>query len=222
MNNQTQQTIQPIENSVLAGFIDRFQQVFDCPVTYTTAADKAQSLKKLLGGKELKYPYAFITPQNLSSNPDSYSSGRLARQGVIIAYNANVAQRVRLLPTNFELEIEFITNKYQSVEQGSVLSYIRRWLFARRGGYLKFNINYGRLSMPISVTVTDSPSIPPRENVTENDSSYKITANVTIHGYVSEPLLGTVGIIQDVVVNGLTILPDGSMPNSQFFAFNKG
>lgn len=198
--------VTPIEDYVFAGFQQRFQQQFDCPVIYTTSSDKTHALSRLLNGKPVTYPYAFMTVQNIGFNRDSYSSNWLARRGLISTVDANnVATRVRLMPANFDLEIEYVTNKFQSGDQGSALAFVRRWMFASRAGYLKFNVKYGSITLGISATLSDQPPIPLRENATENETSFKITTNVTLHGYVSEPVLGGVGIVSDVIANGVNL-----------------
>lgn len=189
-------------------------------VIFTTATDKAQVLAKMFENKTVSYPYAFLTVQSMGSNPESRSTNMMARQGVVALVDDGSAERVRLMPCNFEIEVEFITNKFQGIEQGAVLSYIRRWLFARRAGYLKFNISYGRLALGIGVTLNDTPAIPLRDNVVETESIYKVVSTLTVHGYISEPITGTVGVIQDLQINGQSLNLDGSVPGAQFFAFN--
>ncbi len=212
--------VPPVEDFVFEGLSKRVQQVFDCPCMYTTANDKTAVLKRISEGRDLQYPYIFMTIQTLSSNPDSYNAHFLARKGIVIAVGETQSQSVRLLPANFEIELEFVTNKFKGLEQGSVLAYSRRWLFARRLGYLKFNVKYGRLVLPISLTMGDAITVPLLDNKVEAETAYKVTANLTVHGYVSEPELSTQGVLQEVVVNGVLMNPDGSVPDSQFFSFN--
>lgn len=214
--------IQPIEDFVFEGLGNRIQQVFGCRCIYTTANDKTQVLARLSEGKKVEYPYIFMTLQNMGPNTESYATNRIARRGLAVTVGDNQAQTVRLLPTNFELEIEFITNKFKGFEQGSVLAFARRWLFARRCGYLKFNIKYGRLALWVSATLGEQVTVPQLENKVETETSYKVTTTITVHGYSSEPELGTQGIVQDLVVDGVVLNADGSLPGSQFFSFNRG
>lgn len=219
--NQQQVTIQPLEELILAGFQSRFQQVFSCLAIYTTSSDKTRLIQRVFNGKTITYPYAFITLQNISANTNSYNSNSLARNG-LIAYSKNdLAYRTKLIPTNFEIEIEYVTNKFQGTEAGSVLTFIKRYLFARKNGYLKFNVNYGRLAISVSVTLNNSTNTPVRENLLESESVYKVTNTVTIHGYISEPALGTIGVIQNIEVDAELVNSDGSIPGYKFNSFNQ-
>jgi len=211
--------IQPIENFVFEGLSKRMQQVFGCICIHTNANDKTKALARVFEGRPVVYPYMFIVLQSLSQNTDSYTTNRLARRGLVIQTSEGQSQTVRMLPANFEFEIEYVTNKFQSLEQGSVLAFTRRWLFARRCGYLKFNIKYGRLALWIASTLGDTVTVPTLENKVEAETAYKSTVNLTVHGYLSEPELGTQGVVQDVRLNEFIVDADGSVPGSQFFAF---
>lgn len=221
MSKYSQTVIQPIEDLMFSGFQSRFQQVFDCPVIYTTATDKAKLIKRMFEGKEISYPYAFITIQSISPNTDSYNSNSLARNGLVTVSQNNIAYRVRLIPAKFELEIEYVTNKFQGLDAGSVLTFAKRWLFARKNGYLKFNINYGRLAIGISAILSNTANTPLRDNVLEAESVYTITNTLSLNGYISEPVLGTIGVIQDIEVNEVSIDINGAVPNFQFHSFNR-
>jgi hypothetical protein len=146
------QAIQTIDHMVLAGFQQRFQQVFNCPCLFINANDKTRILQKVFGeGQPITYPYAYFVVQSMGANNESYNAHVMARRGLVVNVAANdLLQTVRVVPTNFVIEVSYVTNKFESVEQGSVLAFVRRWLLARRVGYLKFSINYGRLQFGIS------------------------------------------------------------------------
>jgi hypothetical protein len=175
-------------------------------------------LQRLFEGRAVQYPYIFMTLQTLASNSESYMTNLMARRGIMIARGETQGQMVRMMPSNFTLEVEFVTNKFQGLEQGSVLAFARRWLFARRCGYLKFNIKYGRLDLWIASTLSDDVVIPSLENKVETETAYKTTSTMVVHGYISEPDLGSQGIVNDIQVTTL-VGPDGKVPGSQFFAF---
>lgn len=215
------QKIKPLEEMVLAGFTKRFTQVFECPCLVTTATDKLKVLERTFSGKEVTYPYAFVTINTVGPNNESYNAHSLGRRGLLTIVQQDHAATVRILPANFEVEIEYHVNKYRDFHKDSVLYFLRRWMFARRFGYLKFNISYGRLSTAISLTLGDTPQVPLRENAVENETVYKVTAAATIHGYVSEATLGTQGIITALEIDGRLVNADGSLPGAQFFSFTK-
>lgn len=211
--------LQPIENFIFEGILGRVQQVFGCKVVFTTANDKTKTLARLREGSELQYPYIFLVLNNYSRNKESYVSRYLPRRGLMAVVGEEQGQTVRLLPTNFDLEVEFVTNKFQGIEQGTVTAFAKRWLFAADCGYLKFNVMYGRLQLPISVTLGDAVPIPPLENKVEVESAYKITTSLTVHGYVSESVLGSQGIVNTLAVDEVMANSDGSIPGHQFIPF---
>ena len=192
--------IQPIEDFVLNGILKRFTEVFQCKAIITTTTDKTRSLERFMSGNAVEYPYAFLTVQSLSHNKESYQSAMLTRRGVPIAYGQGQQFSARLLPTNFAIEVEFHTNKYSGIEAQTVMGFARRWLFAYKCGYLKFNIQYGQVQLRIGVTLDDSVPTPPLENKVETETAYKITANIIVHGWTSESILGTQGVIGEIDV----------------------
>lgn len=211
-------TIQPVEDFVFEGLSKKIQQVFNCICIITTANDKTKVLARVLEGKKVEYPYIFIVPQSLGANTESYNANFLGRRGLITTIDGDVARTVRIMPANFDVELEFVTNKYQSLEQGSMLAFARRWLFARRFGYLKFNVRYGRLNLAIAPTLADVVTLPQLDNKVEAEASYKATTTLTVHGYISEPELGTQGIIEELKVQTF-LNADGSTPPTQFISF---
>lgn len=197
-------TIQPIENGLLSGIVSRCQETFQCLAVYGNTKDRIRVVERMRSGKKVEYPYLYLRIASVNENPEGFKSHLLSRYG-LIAYvedAENVAQRVRLIPTNFVIEATYVTNAFNDTDQKSVLEFSRRWMFARRNGYLKFNIKYGNmLNIRIGVTMDESVSIPDMENKTETASEVEVTAQFTMHGYVSEPYLNPVGIIQKVDIS---------------------
>lgn len=211
--------LKPIDDFVFQGFQQRFKQQFDCPAYLVTTNEQATIAQIAKGGEPLTYPYAFITPGTSGPNTESYVANRLARHGLVAVVEDNqlVGHRVRLMPTNFDVEVKYVTNEYQSTKQGSVTAFQRRWLFARRTGSLQYNIRYGRISVGIQVTLSDSVPFTPRENAPDSETAYQVVTSATIHGYISEPVTGTVGIVQQVALQEL--LEAEGLSGGQFFPF---
>jgi hypothetical protein len=221
-----QTAIQPIDHMVLAGFQQRFQQVFGCAkCLFINANDKTKIIERIFGqGQPLEYPYAYFVIQSIGANNESYNSHAMSRRGIPVNLTSgSTIQTVRVIPTNFIVEVTYVTNKFESVEQGSVLAFVRRWLLARRIGYLKFSINYGRLQFGINQTMDESVNIPQRENIAENESSYTTVASATIHGYISEPVLGQKGRVTQVRVNSQVggVTGTGTIISTQYLEFPK-
>jgi hypothetical protein len=190
--------VQPIDYYILSGFQQRFQQTFGAvKCAYVNSNDKVRILQRVFGqGNEITYPYAYLVIKSQRVNAQSYNAGYLSRRGITINVNSeDTYQTVRIMPVDYEIECTYVTNKFSSVEQGSVMSFTRRMLMARRNGYLKFSVDYGSKQFGIGVEIDESVSIPIRENITENETSMEITVMATVHGYISEPVLGEKGKI---------------------------
>jgi hypothetical protein len=220
----TEMDIEPIDKFVLAGFAERFQQTFGAvKCAYVNANDKVRILQRVFGeGNQITYPYAYLVIKSQRANDQSYNPGYLSRRGIVININSeDTYQTVRILPVDFEIECTYVTNKFSSVEQGSILSFARRMLMARRNGYLKFSIDYGMKQFGIGVDLEESVSIPSRENITESETSMEITVTATVHGYISEPVLGEKGKINKFNVSPFdtAIYPNQQIVSTQTFAF---
>ena len=212
--------LQPIDDFVFKGFQQRFQQQFGCEALYVTTNEESIVAQRAKDGKPLEYPYAFLKIQSTGQSTDTYSSNYLSRRGLIAVVEDNelIAHRVRIIPATFDLEIKYVTNQFKSTAQGSVLAFIRRWLFARRNGALQFNVRYGLLSMGIQIQLSESVPFSPRENAPDNETAYQVVTSATIKGYISEPELGTVGLVQQVALQD--VLNAEGLSGGQFFPFN--
>lgn len=208
-----QTSIDPVEEFILKGIATRINQVFSCRSVYSTSTDKPLALKRLFEGSDVEYPFAYLSAPNITPNTESYNPHSLGRRGLPVSVNEGSVVTVRLLPANFEIEIEYNTDKYEGFANGSVLAFLRRYMFARRFGYLKFNINYGKLNFYVSSTLSDTPTVTPRESTMDSEPAYKVTSSIVVHGYVSEPMTGTQGVITEFDVQ--TMLGEGA----QYFSF---
>jgi len=212
-----QTEIKPVDDFVRAGFCHYMIEQFRAPTIFVTSPDALTNLKAMLGNKQPEYPYIFLWHQTSSPNTDGYTTNRMARHGipVTLSNDNKQFQMAKVLPTNFEIEATYVTNKMDGMGPEAVNQYMRRWLFTRRNGAINFQIDYGLSRLTIGVTLSDSISIPKRENPADTESVYQVVSNITIHGYVSEPALGTRGRINQIV------LQDGPAlkPGQQFFPF---
>jgi hypothetical protein len=228
-HGMSQTKIIPIDELVRAAFQQRFQQVFNCKCAFINQNDKTKILERIFGqGEPLTYPYAWFTIQSISANNDSYNPHQMGRRGMVLNVSSNSSiNTVRVMPTNFDIEVNYVTNKSDSVEQGSVMAFARRWLLARRFGYLKFSINYGNLNFGIQVTMDETVPFPQRENITETETKYDVVLHANIHGYTSEPVIGSQGKVNKVnltegikLPNGQVVsLANGRVVSSQTFKF---
>lgn len=211
--------LEPIENLIYTGLLQRMQQLFGCKAAITTTTDRTAQIDRLNSGEKIEYPYIFLNIQSLGPNKETYASNRLVRKGLTTIVEGDQIYNVRLMPVNIEFEVEFHTNKFQGIGDAAVLTFAKRWLFAYRCGYLKFNVAYGRLNVSIGLTLSETVSTPPLENKTDTETAYKVTSSLTVHGYVSEAELATQGIINNLVVDQVLANSDGSITGYQFIPF---
>lgn len=198
MSGVSNQVIKPIEELISIGLVQRLQQVFDCASIITTSVDRRKNLQRLFEGKPVSYPFLFATPSSYSFNTESYSSNRLARRGLEFNPNPSLdqVQTVRMLPAKLEYEIEYTTDR--AFGRDSITWFAKRWLFAYRNGYMKFNIDYGRLALKIDVTMSENVPIVPRENVLDQESVYVCTNSLTVNGWISEEHIGEKGVLNRI------------------------
>lgn len=210
-----------IDSFAFEGFQKRFQQVFGCKCAFINQNDKTKILERVFGkGEPLEYPYAWFEVDSFSHTTDTYSSNYLSRRGLDVVVGESGIQRVRIVPTTFEISVNFVTNKFTSIEQGSVIAYARRWILARRGSFLSFKINYGRVQFNIKTLLNETVVIPKRENQTEVETDYTVTTTAVMTGFTSEPVLGTMGRITHVqVMDQIGGVNPNKIAGSQFIAF---
>lgn len=219
-----QQTIQPVDALIRTGFAQQMTRQFRAKSFYTTSPDKLKALQQLLGNAPVEYPYIFLNVQSTSPNNDSYNPHRLSRHGIPVALNTdnNQLQMARVIPVNFEIEVTFVTNKY-SGDLDSVQGFVTRWMMVRRTGALQFNVDYGLSQLSISYMLSDNVPTPPRENPADSESVYQIITTATVHGYVSEPELGTRGRVNRIVLADVTDVQLQALglqgANAQTFSF---
>lgn len=211
--------IQPIETFVFDGLLKRFTSVFGCKAMITTVQDKTRTLQKFFDGREVEYPYAFLTVQSVAVDKERYTNRRLARRGLTVASGQDQIRTARLIPTDFVIEVEYHTNEFVGKDPKTVLSYARRWLFAAQCGFLKFNVQYGLLKTLVGVTMDDSVPTPPLENRAEQEAAYKIVSSLTVKGWMSEPVLGSQGVINEIQAE-MAVAADGSVEGYVFEPFN--
>lgn len=194
--------LRPVEELILKTFTDRFQQVFGCLATLTNTYEKMRVVNQMFAGKQPEYPYAVFIVKGMYQNTESWNTNYMARRGLqaVVHDSNNAAYTVRLMPTSFDLDVEFYTNQFNLGLESSVLSYAKQWLFARRTGSLKFETKYGRVVLQNQVELAPNVQIPTMDNQAESESVYTVKSALTIHGYTSQAELGNIGIVQEVEV----------------------
>ncbi len=196
--------LDPVESFVFDGLAQQCSRVFGCPAVSGGTADKVQMLERITSG-QVKYPYIFLNIQRLTYNAESYSTNRMSRTGLKCLVNADsgMIYQVRLVPTNFEVEVQFICNSMDPRKPGSLIEFQKRWLLAYRAGHLKYQINYGDLTLRIGCTLAESVDVPQLENKTEQPAHYECNATLTVHGYVGDPHLKNVGVVKQVDIQDI-------------------
>lgn len=216
-----QQSILPIENFMFSGIQKRFSEVFGCVAIWNTAFDKGVALKKTNEGEQVKTPYAWLSPTNIATNTESYNRKSLARHGVTVLHENGITHKAKLVPTIFDIEVEYVTDKFMGVNN-TVMAFIRRWHLTAVQGHMRFGFAYGRMQFNISgITLSDAVPITPRENPTEGTTLYTVNTSMQVKGYVSEPMLIQSSTVQELYINEQLLGADGSVAGAEFWNFDE-
>ena len=193
-----QQIITPIENFIFNGITNKLHQIFDCYVQFSNSENRMQEMLKIRKEKGIKFPYLFVSLSDTSFSQNYYNSNYLSRHGMVVkvAESGNALAKVKLLPCTFTFKVEYFTDK-NDAGVGSALWFTKRWMFARRLGYLKFNIKYGQ-TYTCPVILDESLTQPMKPQESDALACYQIEGNFTVHGFVSESQLLTDGVLTQV------------------------
>lgn len=199
------QTLDPIEKFVFDGLQKRFTEVFEAKSIWATSSDKTKLLQKLFGNPasgaaevQIQYPYAFLNlgtgmPSDIRGNIKYMSLHGLS--AVLMVDDQKRAYRVKLQATDFTVTIEYVTNSY-----ADVLKYANRWMFARTGGWLRYNVQYGNSVLTVATDLDGTVQFPQREADLTNVQEYTVTTTLTLQGFMSFATLMEQQVIDTVVI----------------------
>jgi len=192
--------LDPIERYIFDGFQQRFLNVFGCRSVWTSASDEIQALKRIFQDGSKSYPYAFFNLNTWTESTERGNTFMASRRGQLAVLSSDQLRgfRVSYIPVDFQISIKFVTNDFKEV-----IKYASRWLFARRKGWLKFDVTYGKVHFSVSVVPSESISFPLREADPENVTEYMVTTDLIIVGYISDPTLIEQQIADTIEVTGL-------------------
>ena len=196
-NKMDNLVITPIENFIFNGIVNKLHKVFGCFVQFVNSESRVQTMQSVR--KNARLPYMFVLLDSINYADQYYNANYLSRHGLTLklADTKNALARVKFLPCTFNMRVEYLTNKRDG--DNSTVFFIKRWMFARRLGYLKFDVTYGeKFSCPVQMD--DQISQPIREQETEGMALYTIEANLSINGFVSESQILTSGVLNDLSV----------------------
>lgn len=191
--------VEPVDKLVFGGWLNQFQKVFGCVSTISNSSDGVDAIKKKLKTGNVEYPYAIFSIASFGMD-DRYTSQMLARRGLdcTITTDQRRSYRVRVIPTRFELELEFKTNSFRDV-----MAFARNWMFSVKQGGLKYNVQFGQLKLDIAVELADTISVPKREANPSETQEYAVTSSVIVHGYMSDATMREQPMITSVQIAGL-------------------
>lgn len=190
--------IEPIETYILTGLQSRFRNAFKCPVVLGSTEDKLQLIPRLFEGRQVTYPYMFLTLGNIARNDNSYNSRYLGMTGLRSMHTAsNTLYRVRLIPATFSFDVVYVTNTVAGA--AGAMEFAKKWIFASRFGHVDFQIAYGDLlNIRITSQLDQTVSIPESGNKAESVSEYEASASLELQGYVSESEYKAVGVVSEL------------------------
>lgn len=182
-------TLEPLESLILKGIQQKFQNLTGAKTIWTSSSDKTLTLQQLFGNPSsttndvtITYPYIFLTVNSVSESETRLHNRTSSMRGYpsVITDDQKRAYNVKFLALDTAVGIQFVTNSYKQV-----LRFANLWMFARRDGWLKFDVAYGRTHFGVHVDMENSLSLPQREADPEDVSEYVVEGNFTIHGFMS-------------------------------------
>jgi hypothetical protein len=196
----------PVENLIFDGLQRSFLRVFKTPAVWSTSTDKVKAIASLFNGHPIRYPYAVLSLSSTSEAVDRFNVSNTARRGttVVVSSDQKRSFRVQFIPVDFEVSVEFYSNSYQNL-----LTFSNEWLFARRLGWLKFEVAYGSKSFSIGIEQEPNLSIPQREADPNESQEYLLTTILKIVGHISYATL-IEGQIKDTVSVSTSIIDNSS------------
>lgn len=199
-------TLDPVEKFVFDGLQSRFTEVFEAKSIWATSTDKTKVLQKLFANPasgaaetQIRYPYAFLTLNTVATSEVRGNIKVMSLHGlssVLLVDDQKRAFRVKVLPMDFAVTVEFVTNDFPEV-----LAFANKWMFARTGGWLRYNVQYGNAVFTVAVDLDGALQIPQREADLTNVQEYTVTATLTVQGFISFATLIEQQIIDTVVFN---------------------
>ena len=199
--------VDPVEKFIFAGLQERALEVFEAKSIWATSTDKTKLLQKLFGNTaagaaetKVTYPYMVFILSTVTQAENRGSIKVMNLHGLHSAIKTDDDMkrvfRTKLSPTDFMVNVEYVTNNFQDV-----LRYTNTWMFARISGFLKFNVQYGDATFSIGTDLESSLTIPQRDSDLNNVQEYVVTSNLTLQGFMSFAVLQEQQVVDKVQVN---------------------
>ncbi len=180
--NNVPHRIENIEKLIFAGVQQKFLDVFNSKIVWTTSTDKVQAVKKAFKDK-VEYPYATLELGSWVTATDRSSLRAPSLRGarVEISTDEKNSFNVRILPTDFTVSVEWHFNSGKDM-----LDTANRWSFTNTRGNMNFDIQFGQSLFGIRVLADTSVNFPLREADPDNIQEYVMTTSLQIQGFISE------------------------------------
>lgn len=186
--------IEPIEQLTYAGLQRKLLEVFELRTAWqTSTTDRENALIGLFGRDSqsnsplpVTYPYGLLTLETLEDDVDRGNLNYMRRRGFPVSVdNTGVrAMYVKAVPTQFTVRLEYVVNDLRKLTQ-----FIAAWTHARRGGWLNFNVKYGRTTFSVTCKSESSLSIPQREGNLTELKEFKLNLSLMLKSFISMPVL---------------------------------
>jgi hypothetical protein len=216
-------SVRPVEEFVFQGLAKRFQQVFDCICVYTNTYETMRAVQQIFDGKPVQYPFAIMRIDGMRMTENTWNTQQMARKGLItsIQDDGKNAWAVKLMPATFTIGIEYHTNQFDLSLNNSVLAFAKSWIFARRNGFLKYEVQYGNLALQILPQLDNDLQIPSMDNQANKEAVFVVKANIQLLGWISQAHLGTENLVKEINV-GVTVSepapsPQGTVISQSFW-----
>lgn len=157
--------------------------------TWLSSSDIWQQITELKQQKnntDYSFPYSFFKLLNvntgMATDQFNHMAKNLYRMGMFGKANqSGVCNVHRFIPTDFHIEVTFLSDSYQEV-----LDYINKWHFVAMGQRLNSNWLYDGITLSVRVDMETGVNVSEEENAVESVNYYDVKTNLIVRGFSSE------------------------------------
>jgi hypothetical protein len=223
-----QKPVDPVEHFVFNGLQKRIFDALEVKCVWLTGPDKLPALQALFGNQNagafdyssVQYPYGFLTMQSWEEDTERGNTHYMARKGFPVALDdsGNRAFYARIIPVKMTVKFECVHNS-----NSGMINFIKMLFMARRDGWLKFNVAYGRTTLEVSVYPEPNATIPQRADSPDMPKDFAFEGTLDVRGFLSLPVLNEQQVITSVENDGFLAADAQAAPeaNTQIWSFKR-
>ncbi len=213
---------------IIRGALSRVGELYKLPpsqVNFYSSTNRLQlamRVNQMLGSEKtsVKWPLLFAHSNTVTlgeqGTNSAFASKQLARHGIYVQLrdNGQAIGNLRLTPALFSLELTYMTDNFFNA-----FNFATQWVLHGIKNDFNFSITYAGANIDIRVEADNNVSTPDRDEAVSHPNVYEYTTNMNIWGYIGEPELRTVPILNKSVSSIVPALPNAVVTNSRNVTF---